>query len=250
MTTGKDTFGLNKKEFTEKLSRIIANFRAGSRLIGEPRDFILRACRLSEQWQKLANDPDVLVYLRQVDIAGGRKVKMVVLERGDTKQPVGKAKLCDALYPAKKIATSATPEEKHFNAVKSAMRNAVSSQLKGFRELQALPILCYLTGKSIRKGTKVDVDHVGTPFAALCDSFLESKQLRYTDIVLQGPPTAKQFKDKVLWSEWQLFHKDRAKFALVCSSANRSKGSDGYTVMSELLGSFAAEDPDDMSLDF
>ena len=250
MTTGNETFGLNKKEFTEKLSRIIANFRAGSRLIGEPRDFILRASRLSEQWQKLANDPDVLVYLRQVDIAGGRKVKMVVLERGTTKQPVGKAKLCDALYPPKKIATSATPEEKHFNAVKSAMRHAVTPQLKGFRELQALPVVCYLTGKSIRKGMKADVDHVGIPFAALCDSFFEAKKLRYTDVILCGPPTAKKFKDKVLWSEWQLFHKDRAKFALVCASANRSKGADGYVTAPELLGSFAAESPTDMSLDF
>ena len=175
---------------------------------------------------------------------------MIVLERGTTRQPVGKAKLCDALYPPKKIATSATPEEKHFNSVKSAMRNAVSLQLKEFRELQALPVVCYLTGKSIRKGTKVDVDHVSTPFTALCDRFLESKQLRYTDITLCGPPTAKRFKDEILWSEWQIFHRDEAKFALVCSSANRSKGADGYTTPTGLLGSFAAESPDDMSLAF
>jgi hypothetical protein len=250
MSIGSDTFDLNKKEFTEKLSRIIANFRAGSRLIGEPRDFTLRACRLTEQWQKMANDPDVMVYLRQVDIAGGRKVKMIVLERGATKQPVGKAKLCDALYPPKKIATSATVEEKHFNATKAAMRNAVSSQLKGFRDLQALPVQCYLTGKHIRKGTKADVDHVGSPFAELCDGFLASKQLRYTDVALQGPPTAKRFRDDVLWAEWQQFHRDRARFALVCASANRSKGADGYTTPEELLGSFAAESPEDMSLDF
>jgi len=250
MSIGKDTFGISKKDYTEKIGRIIANFRAGSRLIGDPKSFILRSCRLVEQWQKMANDPDVAVYLRNIEISAGRRVKMIVLERGTTKQPVGKAKLCDALYPPKKIATSATVEEKHFNAVKSAMRNAVSSQLKGFRDLQALPVQCYLTGMHIRKGMKADVDHVGSPFAEICDGFLASKQLRYTDIALQGPPTAKRFKDAVLWAEWQDFHRDRARFALVCASANRSKGAGEYQTPKELLGSFAAESPDDLSLNF
>lgn len=250
MTIGKDTFSLNKGEYTTKLGKIISNHRASAKLIGEPREFILRSCRLTEQWLKLASDPDVVVYLRNVDISGGRKVKMLSLERGTTKQPISKSKLVDALYPAKKIATTATPEEKHFNAVKAAMRNAVSHQLKGFREMQALPVVCYLTGKHIRKGMKTDVDHVATPFSQLCDLFLTEKDLKYVDVVLYGPPTAKRFKDEALWQEWKQFHQDRARFSLVCASANRSKGADGYSTPRELYGSLKAEDPDSLSLDF
>jgi hypothetical protein len=250
MTLGKDTFSLNKGEYSAKLSRIVTNFRINSRLIGEPRDFVLRSCRLTEQWGKLANDADVTVYLRNVDIAGGRKVKMISLERGTTKQPIGKAKLIDALYPVKRIATTATVEEKHYNTVKGAMRNAVKSQLKGFREMQALPVVCYLTGKHIRRGMRTDVDHVGTPFSELCDRFMSDRNLRYTEIALMGPPTGKHFKDTVLWVAWQDYHREHARYALVCASANRSKGNEGYTTPPELYGSFSAEDPETMSLDF
>jgi len=247
---GKQTFNLNKGEYSEKLSRIIANHRVNSRLIGEPLEFILRSCRLTDQWQKLGADPETVVYLRNVDISAGRKIKMLSLERSGTKQPVSKSKLIDALYPVKKIATTATAEEKHYNGVKAAMRRAVTSQLTGFRDLQALPVECYLTGKHIRRGMRTDVDHVGTPFSALCDQFLLLRDLKYTDIALVGPPTGKHFKDTVLWVAWQDHHREHARYALVCASANRSKGSDGYTTPPDLYGSFAAEDPETMSLDF
>ena len=42
MTLGATTFGLNKSEFSKKFSNIIKNFRANSKLIGEPKEFILR----------------------------------------------------------------------------------------------------------------------------------------------------------------------------------------------------------------
>jgi len=247
---GKKTFDLNKGQYSEKLSRIIANHRANSRLIGEPADFVLRSCRLTEKWGKLGADPNTFVYLRNVDISGGRKVKMLSLERSGTKQPIGKSKLIDALYPVKKIATAATAEEKHYNGVKAAMRRAVTSQLTGFRDLQALPVECYLTGKHIRRGMRTDVDHVGTPFSALCDQFLSLRGLKYTDIALVGPPTGKHFKDTVLWVAWQEYHREHARYALVCASANRSKGSEGYTTPPDLYGSFAAEDSESLSLDF
>jgi hypothetical protein len=250
MSLGKDTFELNKGDYTKKLGRIIANFRANSKLVGEPREFVLRSCRLSDQWAKLAGDPDVEVYLRNVDIAGDRKVKMLSLERGGTKQPVGKAKLVDALYPVKKISTTATLEEKHFNAVKSAMRFAVASQLKFFRESVKLPCVCDITGKNIRLGMRTDVDHIGLSFAELADRFVALKGLRYVGISLEGPPTGKTFRDKKLWQEWVAYHLEFARFALVCASANRSKGCGDYETPVELLGSFAAEDPEDLSLDF
>jgi hypothetical protein len=247
---GKITFNLNKGQYSEKLGRIISNHRANSRLIGEPADFVLRSCQLTEQWGKLGADPDTVVYIRNVDISAGRKIKMLSLERSGTKQPIGKSKLVDVLYPVKKIATTATAEEKHYNATKAAMRRAVTSQLTGFRDLQALPIECYLTGKHIRRGMRTDVDHVGTPFSELCDQFLSLKGLKYTDIALVGPPTGKHFKDTVLWVAWQDYHKEHARYALVCASANRSKGSDGYATSPDLYGSFAAEDSDTMSLNF
>jgi hypothetical protein len=250
MGIGQDTFGLTKKDYSEKLTRIINNHRAGSKLIGEPAEFVLRSCRLSPQWEKLATDPEVVVYLRNIEIAGGRKVKMVSLERGGTKQPIGKAKLIDALYPPKKMACTATPEEKHYNTVKCSMRFAVTCQLKSYRDSVNLPIICSLTGKKIRPGMRTDTDHIGTTFSEIADSFVEMKGLKYTDIVLKGPPTAKVFKDDILWQEWVHYHLAKARYALVCASANRSKGADGYKTPDSLYGSFAAETEEDLSLDF
>lgn len=250
MGIGQDTFGLTKKDYSEKLTRIINNHRASSKLIGEPAEFILRSCKLSAQWEKLATDPAVVVYLRNIDISNGRKVKMISLERGTTKQPIGKAKLIDTLYPPKKMACTATVEEAHYNKCKGAMRNAIHYQLKAYRDSVNLPIICSLTGKKIRPGMRTDTDHIGTTFSEIADSFVEMKGLKYTDIVLKGPPTAKVFKDDILWQEWTHYHLAKARYALVCASANRSKGSDGYRTPTELYGSFKAEAPEDLSLDF
>lgn len=250
MSIGKETFGLTKKDYSERLSRIIANHRLNALLIGEPREFILRSCRLTTNWSKLASDPEVKVFLRNVEIASGRKVKLISLERGDTRQPVSKSKLIDQLYPPKQIKTSATPEEKHYNAVKRSMRDAVVSQLKEFRESVPLPCECYLSGRKINRGTKTDVDHVGLSFSEIADNFLRDRGLRYTDISLIGPPTAKRFRDKSLWEDWNEYHREKARYALVYASANRSKGNEGYQTPEELYGSFVAEHPEEVSLDF
>lgn len=250
MTLGRDTFGLSKTDYNAKLSRIINNHRANSLLIGEPAEFILRSCRLTEKWNKMASSPDVQVRLRYIDIAGGRRVKMLSLEKGSTRQPVGKAKLIDELYPTKRTITAATPEEKHYNAVKAAMRLGVLDQLKDYRNTVELPIICAISGLKIRKGQRTDVDHVGITFSEIADKFIASQQCCYTDITLCGPPTAKRFKSNALWEEWKSFHKVHARYALVCAKANRSKGSDGYITPPELIGSFAAVDPEDLSLDF
>jgi hypothetical protein len=250
MTIGKDTFGLNKTQFNEKLSRIIKNFRANSKLIGEPKEFILRCCRLTEQWGKLANDSETLVYLRNIDIAGGRRIKMLSLERSGTQQPVPKAKLVDALYPPKKIATTATPEEKHYLAVKSSMRFAVTYQLRAFRDSCQLPLICSITGKKILPNHRTDVDHCGLTFSEIADCFVAEKGLKYTDIILVGPPTAKRFKDTALWEKWVYYHLEHARYSLTLASANRSKGAGEYKTREDLIGSFKSEDPDCLSLDF
>jgi hypothetical protein len=102
----------------------------------------------------------------------------------------------------------------------------------------------------IRPGVKTDIDHVGTPFSEICDLFVGEKCLKYSAITLKGPPTKKVFADTVLWGEWLEFHEEKARFALTLASANRSKGSAGYETSRELIGSFAKEDPEDLSLDF
>jgi hypothetical protein len=176
---------------------------------------------------------------------------MLSLERGGTKQPVSKSKLIDSLYPAKKIATSASPEEKHYNAVRSAMRNGIASQLKEFRDNVPRPIICPLTGKTLRKGMRTDVDHFGKPFAQIADEFVGAMELTYIDIYLVGPPNRKRFKDKELWEAWQLFHIENCELHLVCSSANRSKGADGYRTPQELIGKYdTGEGEETLSLGF
>jgi hypothetical protein len=248
--SAKETIGLNKGQFTEKLGRIINNNRANSRLIGEPRDFILRVCKLSERWEKLAQKPDTIVFLRYFQMAGGRKVKMISLEGGGSKQPVPKAKLVEALYPTKKIATTATLEEKHFNAVKAAMRRAVEQQLKEYKKTTSYPIECLVTGHLLRKGARVDVDHHGKPFAQITDEWIQNNMLTYAEIGLFGPPSAKRFKDNNLWEDWIAWHKEHARFAVVCASANRSKGAAGYATPIELIGSFKPIGNDEIDLDF
>jgi hypothetical protein len=250
MSIGKETFDLNKTEFSEKIGRIIKNFRANSKLIGEPREFVLRCCKLTEKWGKLGSDPEVVVYLRNIDTAGGRRVKMLVLERGSTQQPVPKAQLVSALYPAKKVATTATPEEKHFNQVRVAMRNAIHYQLKAFRDSCQLPSICHISGKKIIPGSKTDVDHVGQTFSEIADNFIRERDLKYSDIILVGPPTGKRFKDTSLWEAWVHYHLQHARYSLAFSSANRSKGADGYETCKALIGSFKSDDPESLSLDF
>ena len=250
MSLGKATFNLTKTEYSSKIGRIISNHRANSKLIGEPAEFVLRSCKLTERWQKLSNDVAVVVYLRTIETAGGRKIKMISLERGGTKQPVPKQKLIDELYPVKRIATSATPEEKHYNAVKGAMRRAIHHQLKEYRDSVNLPTICCISGMKIRLGMKTDIDHVGVTFSEIADSFMQMKVLKYTDISLVGPPTAKKFKDDILWKEWVAYHLAKARFAMTLASANRSKGSDGYVTPIDIYGSFAKEDPEDLALDF
>jgi len=246
----KETLGMGKGQFTEKVTRIINNHRANSKLIGEPREFVLRVCRLTERWSKLAQKTDTVVYLRYIDIAGGRKVKVLSLEGGGSKQPVPKAKLVEALYPTKKIATTATLEEKHFNAVKGAMRHAVEKQLKDYKATTSYPIECLVTGRLLRKGTRVDIDHFGKPFAQLADEWVQNNMLTYADIALEGPPTAKKMKDPILWESWKQWHLEHARLALVCAKANRQKGAAGYATPVELLGTFKPQAEDEIDIDF
>jgi len=251
MSVAKETLGLGKGDFSKKFSDIVNNHRTGSKIIGKPRDFILTACRLTERWSKVANDPTVEVRIKSVK-AGPRKVKMVVLVRTSDgrEQPCSKGQIVDQLYPPRKIATSASPEKKHALAVRGSMRQAVDYQLRAYRKTLSFPCECWHTGRQIRIGMKLDIDHINKPFLQLCDEFLEANDLTYTDIPLCGPPNLKKFKDTKLWKSWQLFHEMHARLAPSLPKANRSAGSGEYQASEALLGSFTKQDPDDLDLDF
>ena len=250
MSVAKETLGLNKGEFSKKIGNVVDAHRTNSKIIGKPKDFILTACRLTTRFAKVANEPDVVVRLRNIN-AGARSVKCIHLCRLDGfEQPVPRGQLTDQLYPPRKTVNHAVPEKKHAMAVRSAMRNAVSYQLKDYRKTVQFPTECWHTQKQIRIGIKWDVDHILKPFVQLCDEFIEASELKYCDVPLIGPPNMKRFKDKTLWNAWQLYHECHARFAPTLPKANRSKGSGEYQASEALIGSFAGADEDDIDVDF
>jgi len=250
MSIAKETLGLGKGEFQKKLGNIVDSHRANSKLIGKPRDFVLTACRLTARFSKVANEPGVEVRLKNWQ-TGPRKVKVIVLKRADGfEQPVPRGQLVDQLYPPRKTVRHASPEKKHSQAVRSAMRTAVDSQLRDYRKTLQYPVTCYHTEKMIRRGMRVDIDHIGKPFVQLCDEFIAANDLTYCEVPLIGPPNLKKFKDQVLWRAWQLFHECHARLAPSLPRANRGAGAGTYEASEALVGSFAKVDSEDLDIDF
>ena len=131
------------------------------------------------------------------------------------------------------------------------MRNAVSYQLKKAREgIDWGFAECCNTGKLLRKGMKIDIDHYNTCFAELCDQWLAFEGLTYCDVMLSGPPNSKRIKEKDLESSWMNFHYKRANLRPSLATANRSKGADNYATPVERIGTFKAASEDEMSLDW
>jgi hypothetical protein len=250
MTLGKDTFSLTKGEFSEKFSRIVNAHRAGSKLIGQPRDFVITACRLASKFSKVANEIDVEVRLENYP-CGPRKVKMIILKRADGfKQPVPKNQLVDQLYPPRVTKRAPNLERKHVTAVRAAMRQLVDYQLRAYRKTLQYPLECHVTGKQLRPGMRVDIDHLGKPFVQIADDWVASLDLTYCDFVLVGPPNLKKFKDRAFNDAWSLYHEDHARLIAVCAAANRSKGSGDYATPSEVIGSFEKKTEDEIDLEF
>ena len=250
MIVAKEALGLGKGDFSKKISRIVDAHRAGAKIIGKPKDFILTSCRLSSKFSKVANEPDVEVRIRNLK-TGPRKVKMIVLKRTDGfEQPVPKGQLVDSLYPPKKTVNHASPEKKHALAVRSAMRTAVDYQLRGYRKTLVYPVTCYHTEHIIRRGSRVDIDHIVKPFLQLCDEFVEVGGLTYTEIPLIGPPNLKRFKDGVLQRAWVLYHETHARLAPSLPKANRSAGSGTYEASEALIGSFEGDPETDIDMNF
>ncbi len=249
MSVAKETLGLNKGEFSKKISSIIDNHRAGSKLIGKPRDFLITACRLADRFSEVANRTEVEVRVANRRI-GPRSVKMLVIKEGGKEYPVPKGQLVDALYPAKATVRKANPEKKHALAVRAAMRSAVDSQLRAYRKQLKYPLECWHTQQIIRLGMRMDVDHIHKPFLQLCDEFIESRDLTYCDIPLIGPPNLKRFKDQKLQKAWILYHEIQARLAPSLARANRSAGSGEYEAKEALIGTFEVTDEENLDLDF
>ena len=250
MSAAKTALGLGKGEFQKKIGNIVDAHRANTKLIGKPRDFVITACRLSDRFSKVANEVGVEVRLKNLQ-AGPRKVKVIVLKRPDGfEQPVPRGQLVDQLYPPRKTVRHASPEKKHSQAVRGAMRTAVDIQLRDYRKTLQYPVTCYHTEKMIRRGMRVDIDHIGKPFVQLCDEFMAANKLTYCDVPLIGPPNLKKFKDQVLWRAWQLFHEMHARLAPSLPRANRGAGAGTYEASEELVGSFERKDNEDIDMTF
>jgi hypothetical protein len=250
MTIGKETFGLTKGEFSKKLSRIVETHRSGSKLIGQPRDFIITAARLAEKFSTVANEPETEIRVKLWP-CGPRRVKMAVMQRSNGKEyPLPKNQLIDQLYPPKQTVRTPNPERKHISSVRAAMRQLVDSQLRAYRKTLQYPLECHVTGKQLRPGMRVDIDHLGKPFVQLADEWVNSLDLTYCDLAICGPPNLKKFKEARYNDAWKIFHEDYARLIAVCAAANRSKGSGDYATPPEVIGSFEKKTENEIDLEF
>ena len=249
MNVAKETLGLGKGDFSKKVSAIVDAHRTNSKIIGKPKDFLLTACRLTERFSEVANRPDVEVRVLHWKV-GPRKVKVVALRQGGKDYPVPKGQLVDQLYPARKTVNHAKPEKKHAAAVRAAMRQYVDGQLRDYRKSLKYPVECYHTQAMIRRGMRLDVDHIHKPFLQLCDEFIAANDLTYAEVKIVGPPNLKRFNDKKLGSAWSLYHEMHARLAPSSPKANRSAGSGEYQASEALYGSFEGSPDDDVNLDF
>ena len=249
MTVAKEALGLGKGDFSKKMSAIVDAHRTGAKIIGKPKDFILTACRLTERFSEVANRPDVEVRVLNWPM-GPRKVKVIVMKQGGKDYPVPKGQLVDQLYPVRKVRTQASPEKQHAALCRKCMRQYVDYQLRDYRKTLKYPVECFHTSKIIRRGMRLDIDHVHKPFLQLCDEFIAANELTYVEIEIVGPPNLKRFKDAKLGKAWVLFHEMHARLAPSSPKANRSAGSGEYQASEALYGSFKGSPDDDVSLDF
>jgi len=130
------------------------------------------------------------------------------------------------------------------------MRQLVDYQLRAYRKTLEYPIVCYVTGKQLRPGMLVDIDHLGRPFMQLADEWVASLDMTYCDFVLCGPPNLKRFKEAKYNEAWSLYHQDHARLIATCAAANRSKGALGYETPAEIVGSFEKKSEAEIDLSF
>lgn len=215
---------MNKTQFSTKWSQITKKYRCGSKILGSDRELIINSCLQTNTYKTNARKTDVKVVVRMIPIANQRKVRMICLESPGVRQPISKSKIIEMLYPTKK-----RKESRYLDEVRTAMRNLIAYQLSEFRQSLTFPRTCPVSLLTIKKQNKFDVDHYGKPFVQIADEFIVWKEIAYDDIKIEGPPTAKVFKDKKLEEDWKLFHKENANLQAVLPKYNRSKGCENYS---------------------
>jgi hypothetical protein len=112
----------------------------------------------------------------------------------------------------------------HTQKVKAAMRLAVYSQKKAYRERHLVPgALCSVTGEPLNIGN-CHVDHV-VPFEDLVTTFLDREQLTIDEVEIEPRRDGEVdsiLSDKRLESAWQKYHQQNAVLRLVTKHANLS----------------------------
>lgn len=243
-------FSLTKKDYTEKISKIINSYRSGTKIIGSARDFVLTSLKLSERFLAISEKSNLEIYIKNWQ-CGPRKVKMIVVKQESGKEiPISKQKLIDSLYPPKQRSNKSSLEKQYSLKVRAMMRQLVDYQLREYRKSLKFPNECWETKRQILASTKVDIDHISKPFMQIADEWLDSLNLTYSEVEMVGPPNLKKFKQPELNYLWKEFHQENARLAPVLSSVNRSKGSRGYETPEHLLGSFKPSSPEEIDLDF
>jgi hypothetical protein len=241
-----------KKGFSERVTNLVETYRAGSKVLGSQRDFILGALRQSPKYTKSANDPNAEVFVKLWK-CGPRKVKMVVLRLPNGKEiPIPKKQLLDSLYPPQRKPRANTPtvEKQYAIKMRSTMRQLVDDQLRSYRSSLDFPLECWESNRRITRDTKFDIDHIGKPFVQIADEWLDHLGLTYSELVLVGPPNLKRFKDTGLNQSWKNWHMVESRLAPVLSSVNRSKGCGDYSTPEHLYGSFKVKSENEIDLEF
>lgn len=109
--------------------------------------------------------------------------------------------------------------------VLAALRTAVKGQTDFVRYSTEYPFLCPLSGKIVKDGTQMHVDHFGdTPFIKIVELWLNLYNFNYEDIALDRKG---DLKDPDVFKNWYNFHKDKAILKAVCKTANMKKGARG-----------------------
>lgn len=235
---------MTKSEFEKEISRIVNNTRLKCRVTKQDKLFLTEALKQTGRFATMGNDPTLWITVEKV-AAGPRYVRMLVLRRRPdptkrpSRQPCPKAKLVEAVYPTKtsrkKSENPLTKYKNHALKVREVFRSAVANQIKAFRSDLTYPRRCARTQIKLYDWMKIDIDHFNKPFIQLCDEFLKSSELHYSDIQIKGPPNMKELCDKALEYKWQEYHKTNAVLAAVDFKENRSAGSSNYIPDEKLL---------------
>lgn len=216
----------NKKQVDNFLKQLCSDYCEGQYLNSLDSGILLEILALSKKFSNISEHGTHYTFkVENYRIANGRKVKMIWACRGKHCMPIPKSQLLSNIWPPKK---KQSKEQIHIAQVKQAARGAIGFQISRFRESIELPITCPLTLKKLTNWSSIHIDHI-EPFSKLLEEWLDFHDLNPYDIALEGPKTAKTFKDKSLLKSWSDFHQTHARLQAVHSKANLRKGAKTLT---------------------